>query len=132
MPAIRVLSNGHEVEDILYEEVCFILRDVAGENIMRTDEINRDWIGKQALRELWLKCTYSNYSVDKDSAQLLSKFRLCNSNGFVSENIGNIIMSLTKIENGNIIMELPSFSPLTPGKPILAQITLNLGSAPKF
>jgi hypothetical protein len=131
--ATIVLPNGHLVERLLFEKVCLTIKCLASKNLS-TGSSSRLWVGQQALREFWVQCVNSNNQISRSSRTLLSSYGLCNDNSSTTENIRNIILSLTLIDNaGDIIMTVPPIEERGSNvDPLPVKTKLNLGKAPIF
>ena len=132
MPATMKLSNGHLVEVLLFNSVCKMLKKVASihETIEGPKHLKNVWTGQIAISRLCKKAAYSKYEMDFRSAELLSKFNLCNNNGSITENIRNIVLSLCDMEDNITFMTVPPIA--DDDDPILAQEIISLGPVLNF
>ena len=144
MPATRVLSNGHEVEELLYVAVRKSLLYLLTSHEMRTDDINVDWPNVPVVRALWIQCVDSGRKrkMDEASIRILSNACLCNSNGYIPENIRNIVLSITVVRKNNwggndhdkerVYMSIPPLYTAGPADPAGHDTEIDLGDAPQF
>ncbi len=142
MPATRVLSNGHEVEELLYVAVRNSLLYLLESHEMRTDDINVDWPNVPVVKAFWIQCVDSSRKMSEASIKVLSKACLCNSNGYIPESIRNIVLSITLVKKndwgGNdygkekVYISIPPLYPAGPADPASHYTEIDLGDAPQF
>ena len=132
MPATMKLSNGHLVEVLLFNSVCKMLKKVASTRgtVEGPKQLENVWLGRVAISRLCKKAAYSKYEMDFKSAELLSKFNLCNNNGSITKNIRNIVLSLCDTEDNITFMTIPPTG--DDDDPISAQEIISLGPILNF
>ena len=135
MSNVIELSNGHEIETILFNGVCVALKNAASIIKVHISDGKKKyseniWVGMIAIRKLWIKSIFSKYEMESTSCELLSQFLLCNNDGSITDNIRDIILYLCHEENGNIVMVIPPIN--DKNDPIPAQEIINLGPVPDF
>lgn len=142
MPATRMLSNGHQVEELLYISVCKLLLVLFGKHEMRTDDVNSDWPNVPIIRALWIHCSDSSRPMNKTAIKTLSDAHLCNLDGYVPESIRNIILSITAVRKNDwggadynknrVYMTVPQIYQFGPADPAGYQLEVDLGEVPEF
>jgi hypothetical protein len=138
MPATRVLSNSHQVEEFIYLDVHQSLLILLKAHEIRTDDTGYDWPYLPSVKTLCAHCIDSSRPIEKNSITILSNAHLCDQNGNVPESIKNIVLSFIRIEKGGenkknrIIITVPPLNHRGPADPNSWELEVDLGEISQF